>query len=127
MEEELKEIDDIEDFLLYIKTESFKVFLTKMLSVSIDIYKDDEVVFAESEARFIEERLDDLEVLKDIERYIIDANEKLYIHKEDAVMVIASIANDMLSKFLNNLVDLGILQMCWDPKNNEFLWRLYSQ
>lgn len=54
MEEELKEIDDIEDFLLYIKTESFKVFLTKMLSVSIDIYKDDEVVFAESEARFIE-------------------------------------------------------------------------
>lgn len=127
MEEELKEIDDIEDFLLYIKTESFKVFLTKMLSVSIDIYKDDEVVFAESEARFIEERLDDLEVLKDIERYVIDANEKLYIHKEDAVMVIASIANDMLSKFLNNLVDLGILQMCWDPKNNEFLWRLYSQ
>ena len=124
MEEELKEIDDLEDFLLYVKTEAFKVFLVKMISVSVDIYKDDDVVFKETEAEFIEKRLDDLEILKDLERYIIDGeNEKLYIYREDAVMSIASIANDMLGKFLNNLVDADVLQMCWDSNNDEFIWR----
>lgn len=126
MDENIKEIDDLEDFLLYIKSESFKVFLRKMLTISKDLYNtEDQIFITEKEKDFIEKRLDDYEILYDIERYVLDGeNNTLYIYKEDTVNIIMRIANDMVSNFLNNLVEENILEMCWDPNNNEFMWRM---
>lgn len=49
---------------------------------------------------------------------------KFYILALDAQKILGIIANKLLYTFLSQLVDEGVLEMCWNSKSNDFMWRV---
>ena len=123
-DDDLKQIEDLENFLIFLKIKSFKVFLTKMFGVWKEIYEADDICIKHKDVEWIKDRLDDIELLKDVENFILsDEDQNLFITDEDYTSLVLSVSNDMVGSFLNKLVDDGLLEMCWDPKIDEFIWR----
>jgi len=67
--------------------------------------------------------------MQEIRRFVFYDNEEneTYILKINIDDIIKTLANQIIANFLGRLVDKGILEMCWDSKFNEFIWRVKQQ
>jgi len=68
-------------------------------------------------------------IMQEIRRFVFYDNEEneTYILKINIDDIIKTLANQIIANFLGRLVDKGILEMCWDSKFNEFIWRVKQQ
>lgn len=111
-------IINVNKFYNYIKEESIGVFLLKF-----DKYFDSSqfLINLEEYESFIQEDVFDFEC----ERFIkFDDDNNMFIRTEDIDHLISSLSNEMVSFILNHLVDIGILEMCWDNERDSFVWKL---
>ncbi len=108
----MKCLDNIPDFILYIRKE---VLLTFKLS-----YKKSKMFLDKYDKSLLTD--DDIEY--ELSQFISVKNNMYYIDNEHVEILLKIVYQQLVYKIINILVDDGILQMCWDSDKMDFVWSL---
>ena len=115
-------VKDIRSFKEYVRRQVWKKFCGKIHDCFDD--EDDDSILNKQE--LTEEELPQDILDCEIEKFVVqdefDRN-KGYILKADIARLITSLTNELISNHLNSMVDIGVMEMCWDDKKCEFIWR----
>ena len=112
-EEELYTIHDFHKFFKKIKKEVLKTFIYEYSDSQDFIEKYDEDLLTSDIIQY------------DCRRYLIfdEENQQYHIFKGDIERVIKAVYKELVEQVLNKLVDEGKLELCWDKRTNNFIWR----
>jgi hypothetical protein len=119
----------IEDDIQYIL--NIEIFTNIVLDQSWDLFVDKCLtnIPAEFNGKYTKEEkcinISQDIIDSEIEKFvIIDEREsnKGFILKDNVFRLLHSLSNEMISRYLNDLVDSGELNLCWDSKKHEFIW-----
>ena len=105
-------LNKLDSFYLEIKKEALSCFVQtyKESMDFIKCYKDESLP------------LDEIEF--ECRKYIItEIGGKKCIMKKDYEAVILRVYKNLVCKILNKQVDMGVLELCWDKKECNFIWR----
>lgn len=120
-------IIDMEGFIKFLKDKSFEQFTNKIkkyigkeIKVNLKSVKQDElmptnIVILEVKQFFWNG--------SEIEGEDSKNKDDIFIMKSHIEDTVKALSNEIIYKFLSNLVNDGILEMCWDSDFNQFIWR----
>jgi len=117
-------ITNMEGFVDYLKKKSWQEFSLKVAKHFKD-KKDIKKIELDTDDIGDEDLPHDV-IMFELRRFVFygaDSKEP-YILKYNIEDIVKTLANHIISKFLGRLVDQNILEMCWDSKFNEFIWRV---
>jgi hypothetical protein len=113
-QQEVHKINNRIYFLNFVRKEATNTFLVIFQKTQefIDIYE--ECLLSDDLVQF------------EVNKYIFenpDNPSQLLVYEDDIEKIIKNIYRELVEKILNKLVDVGILEMCWDSKSSEVIWR----
>lgn len=115
------EIADIDEFVDWVRAQALS-FAVKRIGKSFfnDESKYDNIWdFPE------EEDLSPDEVLNEIDKVVvIEEQDKMLILTKDVEFALGNVTNLLLQRLLGKLVDAEVLEMCWNPETEDFMWRV---
>ena len=117
------EIIDLDDFILWIKQQSFTLAL---IQLGKNFFNEPEKYIDTWDASDSDEISDD-DIFEELIPYLYpDENniDKFYMLSADAQTILGEVTNRLIYIFLNQLVDAGSLEMCWNKESNDFMWRV---
>lgn len=116
-------ITNMEGFVEYVKKRAWENFTIKVARHFSD-KKDIKKIELDTDDIGDDEDLPLDVIMYELRRFVFYGNEKeTFILKHNIEDIIKSLANHIIAKFMGRLVDQGVLDMCWDSKFNEFIWR----
>jgi hypothetical protein len=113
-QQEVHKINNRIYFLNFVRKEATNTFLVIFQKTQefIDIYE--ECLLSDDLIQF------------EANKYIFenpDNPSQLFVYEDDIEKIIKNIYRELVERVLNKLVDAGILEMCWDNKLSEVIWR----
>ena len=117
------EITDIKKFILWMKKQTLVLSLYQIGKTFFDdpkFYKDKWDVPDE-------EDLSDNDVFEEVFSFLVadeDKNGNYYITTDDAEEVLGVLTNKYIRNILSKLVDMGVLEMCWDGEQDKIIFRV---
>jgi hypothetical protein len=117
-------IVNMEGFVEYVRKMSWQEFSLKV-SKRFSDKKDIKKIELDTDDIGDDEDLPLAIIMSELRRFVFYGEDKEpFILKSNIHDIIKTLANHIIAKFLGRLVDQNILEMCWDPKFNEFIWRV---
>lgn len=116
------EIINIDDFISWMRQQSLTLAL---IQIGRNFFRDPGKYIGQWE--YPEQSdLPDEEVFDEMVPYLFSDNDedRFYMMSKDAHNILQSVTNRLIYMLLNNLVDNGVLEMCWNTKTNDFMWRV---
>ena len=122
------EITDLEGFYKSLIEEAFK---ESALLVGKSFFKRNKKDITSFKKHVIDKKSihvpnDDM-VLNEIEKRIFSTKERrdsYFILPKDMEFVIEKLSNEITYKIMSHLTDEEILEMCFSPETNDFIWRI---
>lgn len=115
------EIEDIDEFVDWVRKQALSFALER---IGKSFFKEESKYdglweFPE------EEDLSSDEVLNEIDKVVVvEDQSKMLILTRDVERALGNVTNLLLQRLLGKLVDIGVLEMCWNPETEDFMWRV---
>lgn len=117
------EIVDLNEFISWLRQQSLNLAL---MQIGKNFFDDPQKYVGIWEDPDDEDLSED-DVFDEIIPYLfVDDNDqdKFYLLSKDAQKALGEVTNKLIYVFLNELVDEGVLEMCWNDETNDFMWRV---
>lgn len=117
------EVLNLENFILWLKEQSYTLALRHIGH----LFFKDALKYQDNFINCDDDEITDEDIFVELFPVLIEDEKdinKYYITSKDTTHVIRNISNMFLYAFINQLVDCGLLEMCWDSHKEDFIWRL---
>lgn len=114
------EFDNLENFVDWIKNRALEFALQRIG----DNFFDDPDKYKDKWDQPEESDLSYDTVVDSLSPFLMKTQKKYEILTLDLEKVLSELTNLLLQNILNTLVDMEVLEMCWNDETDNFMWRV---